>query len=183
MGTNASTAQRPAQQSEARPADARSRPVEGSVTLGRMPAQPQPRASWAALFPVEKESVGKARRETEFFLGNCQGIPEDIRDTATLLVSELVSNAVTAMQVEPITGIACVEVSLRMFTDRLLIEVVDSSPRIPLPNLASNAEAENGRGLAVVNHFSQEWGYFSRLSRKVVYAELRIVPPEMGIEV
>jgi hypothetical protein len=39
-----------------------------------------------------------------------------------------------------------------------------------------NAEAENGRGLAVVNHLSEEWGYFSRLSRKVVYAELRMVP-------
>jgi anti-sigma regulatory factor (Ser/Thr protein kinase) len=89
-----------------------------------------------------------------------------------LLVSELVTNAFEAMSANPSSGIACIELSLRLFEDHLLIEVIDSSPKAPVPRLTCDAEAENGRGLAVVDHVSQEWGYFWRTGRKVVYCIL-----------
>jgi anti-sigma regulatory factor (Ser/Thr protein kinase) len=91
---------------------------------------------------------------------------------AILLVSELVTNAYQAMLGGPVSGIACIELSLRRFDDSLLIEVIDSSPRTPVLSLTSNAEAENGRGLAVVERLSDEWGYFWRTKRKVVYCIL-----------
>jgi anti-sigma regulatory factor (Ser/Thr protein kinase) len=96
-----------------------------------------------------------------------------------LLVSELVTNAYKAMQADPICGIACIEVSLRLFDDNLLIEVIDSSPQIPVPNPGNDAEAENWRGLTVVERLSQEWGYFWSTGRKVVYCTLPVTAPHI----
>ena len=139
-----------------------------------MPAQPQPHAAWVNLLPVSEQSPRRARLQTETFLADCRGIPDGFTDAAVLLVSELVTNAFTAMQTSPLLGIACIELSLRMFDGYLLIEVIDSSPSTPAPILASNADAENCRGLAVVDHISQEWGWFWRTGRKVVYCILPV---------
>jgi anti-sigma regulatory factor (Ser/Thr protein kinase) len=158
------------------------RPVQGSVILGLMPSQPQPQATWAALFPVAGTSPARARFATGLFLSNCRGIPDGLGDVAALLVSELVTNAYKAMNEEPFSGIACVELSLRLFGDRLLIEVIDSSPKPPVPNLAENAQGEGGRGLAVVDGLSEEWGYFWRTDRKVVYCTLPYTPEKIDKE-
>jgi anti-sigma regulatory factor (Ser/Thr protein kinase) len=125
---------------------------------------------------VSKKTPAQARQDTRIFLKNCPGITEELTDPATLLVSELVTNAHNAMLAEPLSGIACIELSLRLFDDHLLIEVIDSSPKPPVPNLANDAEAEGQRGLAVVDGLSQEWGYFWRTGRKVVYSKLPLAP-------
>jgi hypothetical protein len=148
------------------------RPVRGSVVLGLMPGQPQPRATWAALFPVAGISPAQARLATRRLLGNCPDIPDDLDDVAALLVSELVTNAYEAMGEEPFAGVARIELSLRLFGGYLLIEVLDSSPKPPVPHLAQNALGEGGRGLAVVEQLSQQWGCFWRAGRKVVYCIL-----------
>jgi anti-sigma regulatory factor (Ser/Thr protein kinase) len=173
MGTRATTVQS-SPESTARAAGTRPRlrPVHGSAVLGLLPAEPQPQAAWASLLPVSRASAAKAREDTDLFLSNCQEIPDDLGDVAALLVSELVTNAYKAMNEEPFSGIACVELSLRLFGDRLLIEVIDSSPKPPVPNLAENAQGEGGRGLAIVDGLSEEWGYFWRTGRKVVYCTL-----------
>ena len=159
---------------EARPVGTRlrRRPVHGSVVLGLMPAQPQPRATWVYLYPVSDTSPGRARLDTRLFLASCPDIPGGLSESAVLLVSELVTNAFEAMSADPFPGIACVELSLRLFDDQLLIEVIDSSRKSPAPGLTGDTGAENGRGLAVVDHVSQEWGYFWRTGRKVVYCIL-----------
>lgn len=175
MGTHASTDLPPKPEACVIGTRLHRRPVHGSVVLGLMPAQPQPSASWANLFPVSRQSPRQARLETEIFLANCHGIPDGFSEPATLLVSELVTNAFEAMQTEPFPGIACIELSLRLFEAKLLIEVIDSSPKIPVPDLTGNTGAENGRGLAVVEHLSQEWGYFFRTGRKVVYCILPLL--------
>lgn len=156
----------------------RQRPVHGSVVLGLLPAQPDPRAAWASLLPVSEASPARARRDTRFFLGNCPGVSRDLEDVAVLVVSELVTNACQAMQTGPVCGIARIELSLRRFEDRLLVEVIDSSPREPAMNLAGQAEAEGGRGLVVVDRLSGEWGWFWRPGRKVVYCVLPLATEE-----
>jgi hypothetical protein len=174
MSTRVSTADLPPKP-EARTVGTRlhRKPVHGSVFLGLMPSQPEPRAAWAALFPVSEKSPGRARAEAVLFLANCAGIPDDFDEIVTLLVSELVTNACKAMSVEPTAGIECIELSLRLFGDHLLIEVVDSSPKVPVPRLAEDAEALSSRGLAVVDHVSEgNWGWFWRTGRKVVFCKL-----------
>jgi anti-sigma regulatory factor (Ser/Thr protein kinase) len=131
---------------------------------------------------VAGTSPAQSRFDAELFLANCPCFPDDLREIAVLLVSELVTNAYRAMQAGPFPGIPCIELSLRLFDGHLLIEVIDSSPRAPVPNLAGNAEAENGRGLAVVDGLSQEWGYFWRTGRKVVYCTLPYTPGKPGKE-
>jgi anti-sigma regulatory factor (Ser/Thr protein kinase) len=149
------------------------KPVFGSVALGKMPLQPHPKAAWAELFPVEPKSPGKAREVTRCFLGNCQSISTDMIDIAVLLVSELVTNAYVA-STETTNGISCIDLSLRLFNNRrLLVEVTDSSPRVPLL-AASGPDAVNGRGLALVDEMSHQWGYFWHRGRKVVYVILSV---------
>jgi hypothetical protein len=67
-----------------------------------------------------------------------------------------------------------IEFSLRLFADRLLIEVIDSSPDHPVLNPPDDASAEHGRGLTIVEDLSSEWGYFLHQGRKVVYCILPI---------
>jgi anti-sigma regulatory factor (Ser/Thr protein kinase) len=143
------------------------KPVCGSVILGHMPLQPHPRAVWATLLPVELTSPSVARQTTRWFLSNCQGIDTDTADIAVLLVSELVTNAVNAMT-EAATGISCIDLSLRLFPARLLVEVTDSSPNPPVLS-PSGPDAPTGRGLPLVGTLSQQWGYFRHNGRKVVY--------------
>lgn len=150
----------------------RQRPVHGSVVLKLLPAQPDPRAAWASLLPVSEASPARARHDASFFLARCPGFSEDLEDVAVLVVSELVTNACQAMRAGPVTGPACVELSLRWFEDRLLVEVIDSSPRAPVLRPGGNAGAEGGRGLVVVDRLSAEWGWFRRPGRKVVYCVL-----------
>jgi hypothetical protein len=80
------------------------------------------------------------------------------------------------MLIEPLSGIACIDLSLRLFDDHLLIEVIDSSQKSPMPNLANNPDAESWRGLAVVDSLSHEWGYFWHIGRKVVFCTLPTTP-------
>ena len=153
----------------------RGHPVSGSAITGFLPSEPQPRAAWASLLPVSSKSPAKARDDTEIFMMSCRSaVSDDLSDVAVLLVSELVTNAFKAMKMEPVSSIGFIELFLRLFGDRLLIEVGDSSPKIPAPNLNYDAEREGWRGLAVVSHLSQEWGYFWRSGRKIVFCTLSL---------
>jgi anti-sigma regulatory factor (Ser/Thr protein kinase) len=147
-----------------------SKPVCGSVILGQMPLQPRPKAAWATLLPVELTSPSVARQTTEWFLSQCRSVDADTTEIAVLLVSELVTNAVNAMA-EAATGSACIDLSLRLFPARLLVEVTDSSPRSPVLS-PSSSDASTGRGLAIVDSLSQQWGYFRHNGRKIVYFTL-----------
>jgi anti-sigma regulatory factor (Ser/Thr protein kinase) len=125
-------------------------PVDvGTIALPELPAS----SSWA-------------RRYTRFFLGSCQGISADIAETAELIVSELVTNAVK------FGGARHFSLSLRNFRGVLLIEVCDSSSNPPILSSADGA-AENGRGLMLVNALSKEWSYsFLPGGGKIVYCLL-----------
>ncbi|HXL91621.1 MAG TPA: ATP-binding SpoIIE family protein phosphatase [Streptosporangiaceae bacterium] len=89
-------------------------------------------------------------------------LPESI-DTATLLVSELVTNAVRY---------ASRPISVRlMLTDSLLCEVHDDDPHLPVLDNPRPTE-EGGRGILLVSRLARRWGVTRISTGKVVWFEL-----------
>lgn len=96
---------------------------------------------------------------------------EDVLDEAMLVVSELVTNAMTH------AGTACT-LRLRSTPSFLRIEVVDGGRGSPDLHLASSDD-EHGRGLLLVAAMSVAWGVEAATGGgKVVWAELACQPAE-----
>ena len=87
-------------------------------------------------------------------------------DSATLVVSELVTNAIKASW---LVHSGTVTVWLWANGRDLLIEVWDASPEPPTP--VTEPTDEGGRGLAIVAALCDRWGYYPDCrSGKVVWA-------------
>lgn len=97
-------------------------------------------------------------------------------ETAELLVSELVTNAVKTVGPETeilhysdLMRVERISLTLRHIPGRLIIEVFDPDPCAPLLAEA-DTDAESGRGLILVQALSEEWSYFFPPSGgKIVY--------------
>jgi anti-sigma regulatory factor (Ser/Thr protein kinase) len=98
-------------------------------------------------FEGEVASVGQARA---FVAGCLAGVSQGTREVATLLTSELASNAVlharSAFDV-------CVEVA-RM---RVRVEVADRGNGL-IPTAPRSDERNGGRGLSILTRLSERWG-------------------------
>lgn len=102
-------------------------------------------------------------------------------DTAELLVSELVTNAVkaTGTTSRPIRADrrgkeSPIYLCLSTFAESLLIEVWDTSDDPPLRRAASDDD-ENGRGLLLVQALANDWGYETLYTGgKIVWCECPI---------
>ncbi len=121
--------------------------------------------------PRHARSVGRSRvllREQ----ARSWRVPEDTRDTAVLLLSELMTNACRHARVSPGR-----EISARCVVrdGRLRIEVSDACDDVPKPREAS-ADDESGRGLALVSALADEWGAHPRSCGigKTVWFELKL---------
>lgn len=111
-----------------------------------------------------------ARQYTRLFLADCPGVSADVRETAQLIVSELVTNAAFASA----STLGVIALSLQPLRNRLIIEVRDQSADVPVLAPAHD-DAEHGRGLMLVDALSEEWGYSAEPDGgKVVYAALRL---------
>jgi anti-sigma regulatory factor (Ser/Thr protein kinase) len=88
------------------------------------------------------------------------------RYTAALLVSELVTNAVRHDAGKEIT------LSIRTRHGRLRVEVHDSASGMPDPTAETDEEAEDGRGLLLVDSLADEWGFYQTPDGKAVYFAL-----------
>ncbi len=111
---------------------------------------------------------------TEWGLGS-------LAETAELIVSELVTNAVTAT--EGLTasryggqrrpGRPPVRLWLQSDLQSLVVLVWDGNDQMPRP-AAPDAESQSGRGLWLVEARSDEWGVFrpAQASGKVVWAKI-----------
>jgi hypothetical protein len=141
------------------------RPLDtGSIALVTLPTSP----FWA-------------RRYTRMFLASCRGIGESITETAELLASELVTNAVRFVndprRYSKHADASVISLSLRHFRGSLLIEVYDTDDNPPVLSDPDDY-AESGRGLVLVNALSKEWSYFFPPGGgKVVYCVLEIALP------
>jgi anti-sigma regulatory factor (Ser/Thr protein kinase) len=122
-------------------------------------------ATSAALLqlPADLRAVRLARR---FVAEQCTalGLPRARYDDALLLTSELVTNAVLHGRSE-----VCVEVAVR---DRVVrIVVLDENSRHPQP-VPQDADALDGRGLALVDAVAEQWGVDDRPLGKAVWFEM-----------
>ncbi len=128
--------------------------------------------------PAAPSAVRSARRWTEGLLA--QSGPGDLVDTAVLLVSELVTNAIQA-SCGAARGSGCpdpgrIELAIARRRATIRIEVSDSACR-SFPELARHgADGEGGRGLQVIATLSQRWGCHAGPGGKVVWCELPAEP-------
>lgn len=136
-----------------------SRPPSGSAT-----------DSHALRLPAEDVSVPRARHAMDRWLG-CRGASRDLREQAALVLSELVTNAVTHTD----SGwIVCATSFSPHGGVRVEVHDDDTSSRAP-QRRAPTAEKECGRGLYIVETLSECWGVtVSPVTRgTAVWAELR----------
>ncbi|WP_433501276.1 ATP-binding protein [Sphaerimonospora sp. CA-214678] len=156
-------------------------------------------------FPVEDDGGGAAHkvlgagwtapgRARAFVHGQVGrwGLPH-LADTAELLVSELVTNAVRAMRSGPsplmivssmfLVTLRSVAVRLRLpsASRSLFIEVWDASASVPVPRSGAGPDdgelEEGGRGLTLVESLAMRWGCRTAPDRgKIVWCELAISP-------
>ncbi|MFF4014725.1 ATP-binding protein [Streptomyces sp. NPDC001843] len=153
------------------------RPPGGEHT-GRLPgpegpdrlasgAEP-PQRTHAFALPSTPASVARARASVHEALASW-GIDGDAADSAVLITSELVTNALTHSAGE---RIVC---RLRLTPERLRIEVEDDNrgPSRPAPR-QPGPEDQSGRGLLLVEALSTDWGVTGALHLygRVVWAEL-----------
>jgi hypothetical protein len=119
--------------------------------------------------PAELGSVGAARRFLRATLRSWDTSSYEF--DAPLVLTELVTNA-TLHARTPYT------VLLRLEPTHLVIEVVDSSPRLPQARNYA-VDAATGRGIKIVNSFSATWGARPTPEGKVVWAHVRPDEPNM----
>ena len=141
-------------------------PAPGSAWAPRRPGEPMPIDVGTFALATLPTSPFWARRYIRQFLDSCRGLGIDTADTAELLVSELVTNAVRyasgpvpAEQYSGRVSAGIIWLSVRHFSDGLLIEVFDTDANPPV--YTDDAwDAESGRGLFIVDALSKQWSYF-----------------------
>ncbi|MFB7917082.1 ATP-binding protein [Streptomyces sp. NPDC056061] len=139
-------------------------------------------AAWLYLAPVPT-AVGCARMFVTHTLRSWGCGRGELTDTASLILSELVTNAVketgtTAHQTFPeLEDLGLIAVQVRAHGNTLTLEVWDSSPERPRARDVG-CDAEGGRGLLLVDALSLEWGTcVPPTGGKIVYAELEFPAP------
>ncbi|MEU9554226.1 SpoIIE family protein phosphatase [Streptomyces fumanus] len=117
----------------------------------------------ARRFPGRPESVAEARQHVRAALHD---VAPDLVDTARLLVSELVTNAVLHARTE-------VEVSVRVTGGTVRVRVGDRRPdRVLVPHDCPSY-AGTGQGLALVGLLAHRYGVVTDDRSKTVWFELR----------
>jgi len=133
-----------------------------------MTAARPPRVRQATL-PVARQSPGMARQVARDALMSWH--LTHLTDTAILLISELVTNAVLHARTNGL-GLA---LQLEVHRTWLRIEVHDADLREPQPRTPAGLE-ESGLGLVLVDALADRWGVEETPAGKAVWAELDTQP-------
>ncbi|MFE4019790.1 ATP-binding protein [Streptomyces sp. NPDC059101] len=147
----------------ARPAASRVAPATPTSVAYRLPSEPRS-VGWVR---------GELRRQLEQW-----GLAEELGESAALLVSELVTNAVRAQAADGGAWVG-VRFARERGGRRLRLEVRDRSggrPVIKEKQMEATEEeaAECGRGLVLVDALASGWGVEPDGIGKVVWAELAV---------
>ena len=140
-------------------------PDGSSMVQDRRGVAEEPRqARWMTL-PAAAPAAGLARRATRealvsWTLGH-------LEETAALLVSELVGNAVRHAR----AGAMALELRLETSNDRLRIEVHDADPHPPQPRTPAELD-ESGFGFVLIQALADRWGVRETANGKAVWVEL-----------
>ena len=98
-------------------------------------------------FPAEARSVAAARR---FAIDRLSGLPAETLDAVELMVSELATNCIRHAE-------AAFEVTIARRGRQLRVEVTDDAGGTPTKRSPA-PEEPRGRGLQIVEMFSDAWG-------------------------
>ena len=120
--------------------------------------------AFSMTLPAHRLAARLARRATQDTLASW-GL-DHLEETAVLLVSELVSNAVRYA----CTGLV-LEVRLEAYGTCLRVEVLDTNPNPPLPR-APAALDESGFGFVLIEALADKWGVRETATGKGVWFEL-----------
>jgi anti-sigma regulatory factor (Ser/Thr protein kinase) len=118
--------------------------------------------------PAENRSVRLARHAAHGVLGAWR--LAHVEETAVLIVSELVTNAVRHAE-----GTDVIEVDLHATRAWLRIEIQDTDRRWPQPRVPAGFE-ESGFGFVLVDGLAATWGVRETKTGKAVWAELDAGP-------
>ncbi|WP_369028986.1 ATP-binding protein [Streptomyces adonidis] len=128
-------------------------------------------------------AVGHSRMFVRFTLNRWNLVDQE--ESATLIMSELVTNAIQASGItdpDPkpwqIKEEHVIGVQLQVVHGRFFVEVWDRTPETPVRQ-DPDFNATSGRGLLLVESFAEKWGvYRPHVGGKVVWAELALGPTE-----
>lgn len=127
--------------------------------------------TWQLSLTPRPDSVAEARRQVRLTL--CRwSVPADVVDTAVLITSELVTNALRfCSDQQP------VQVNVTEAGDEVQLEVSDPSRTHPSLRAAA-PDDENGRGLLIVRAAATRFGVRDRAPNgKTVWASLEVGDP------
>jgi hypothetical protein len=105
---------------------------------------------------------------------------ENKADSAALLVSELVTNAVQASagrRGEDHGRLPMIGLAIRLTAASLVLEVWDACPLQPVLRQEADIAADHGRGLLLVDALADSWGHRAADGGKVVWCEVAIPSP------
>ena len=120
--------------------------------------------AFSTVLPVHGLAAKLARRATQDTLALWE-LPH-LGETAALLVSELVSNALRHARASPV-----LKLELEAYGTYLRMEVLDANPDPPLPR-APAALDESGFGFVLIEALADKWGIRTTAAGKGVWAEL-----------
>jgi anti-sigma regulatory factor (Ser/Thr protein kinase) len=109
-------------------------------------------------FPNDLASVAAARK---FVRDTLTGSSPDLLEAASLLTSELATNAI-------LHGRSSAEVRIERRDRSVRIAVIDESHDMPAI-IQAGAFATHGRGLALIRDLSEDWGVIEEASGKAVW--------------
>lgn len=140
-----------------------------ALVLVRVPVDVDSRSRTVVLpVPRERSLLGDVRARARQAMASWS-LLDEVADTATVLASELATNAL-------VHGKGPVELRLRLTRDRLVLEVEDEGHHMPRRRRAG-ADDEGGRGLHIVARLADRWGARHTDDGKVVWAELDLGLP------
>ncbi|WP_089326525.1 ATP-binding protein [Actinomadura meyerae] len=114
------------------------------------------------VWPLGERAPGDARRAVRAVLAGW-GVAEGDIDSAELLTSEVVTNAVRHGRVSGV-----VKVRVRVMDGRLRVDVTDPEPGMPRVVAASDTD-EGYRGMAIVAACADAWGWHPAAGGKTVW--------------
>jgi anti-sigma regulatory factor (Ser/Thr protein kinase) len=147
-----------------------------------MPLDGSPYLRWPLVSVLELDATDEAphgarRHLTEVL--DAWAVPGELAAEAEMICSELMTNAVLATW--KLAERRPVGLRLLANAERLVVEVWDCHPGMPVQRRVAEDEAECGRGLTIVAELSNRWG-LRRVSPRVkaVWAEL-LLPARPGM--
>jgi anti-sigma regulatory factor (Ser/Thr protein kinase) len=99
----------------------------------------------------------------------------DLAETAELLASELVTNAIQASARLKTARTPVVRIQVTSDRESLTIRVWDASQAMPVRQEAAPGD-DGGRGLMIIDALSADWGSYREADGKVVWATISLIP-------